>query len=283
MVSIDILYTLKGRRMRVPTLTELFAVVKDAGQIISDNFGLPHDVTDKSDGTPVTAIDQQINTLFALLAEKHGIGFIGEEGNGDTDNDWILYVDPLDGTGAFLRGMATCTVVASIMFMGEPIMAIIHNPITGQTWSAEANNFCSYWRNKSEGEILVRTSNLQSVPHRTAICAWPGVDERFLRFQKRILEDSFFLDQQMGAFAIGGGLIASGLLDATAISGGSAVEAAAMSLIVREAGGVAVDLHGKEILTFAFGEHKNKSDFLLPHGAVFACNMQVMEALLSFY
>ncbi len=94
-----------------------------------------------------------------------------------------------------------------------------------------------------------------------------------MRFQKRILEDSFFLDQQMGAFAIGGGLIASGLLHTTAISDGSAVEAAAMSLIVREAGGVAVDLHGKEILTFAFGEHKNKSDFLLPHGAVFACNI----------
>lgn len=283
MVSLDILYTLKGTRMRVPTLTELLAVVKDAGQIISDNFGLPHDVTDKNDGTPVTAIDHQINTLFALFAEKHGIGFIGEEGNGDIDCNWVLYVDPLDGTGAFLRGMATCTVVASIMFMGEPITAIIHNPITGQTWSAEENNFCSHWRNEGAGEVLVRTNNPESVPYKTAICAWPGVDERFLRFQKRIVEDSFFSDQQMGAFAIGGGLIASGLLDATAISGGSAVEAAAMSLIVREAGGVAVDLYGKELGTFEFGEHKNKSDFLLPHGALFASNKQVVEALLSFY
>lgn len=269
--------------MRVPTLTELLAVVKDAGQIISDNFGLPLDVTDKNDGTPVTHIDHAINLLFAQFADQYGIGFIGEEGNGNTECDWILYADPLDGTGAFIRGMATCTVVASIMFVGEPLLAVIHNPITGQTWAAEQNCLCSYWRNKDANEVLAKTATPQSEPYKTAICAWPGVPKPFATLQKRILSSRDFSDQQLGAFAIGGGLIASGLLHATVISGGSAVETAAMSLIVREAGGFVIDLQANPLERFERGEHKGKLDFLLPHGAIIACNSLVADVVALNY
>jgi fructose-1,6-bisphosphatase/inositol monophosphatase family enzyme len=270
--------------MRVPTLTELKSAVESAGQIIVRNFGLPHDVTDKSDGTPVTAIDHEINLLFAQFAEKHGIGFIGEEGNGDVSNDWILYVDPLDGTGAFIRGMATCTVVASILCAGEPCLAVIHNPITRQTWAAERHCLSEYWRNDSTESVIAQTAKPEAGPFRTAICAWPGVEPAYAKMQKRILDSPEFRDQQMGAFAIGGGLIASGLLHATTISGpSSAVETAAMSLIVREAGGFVMDFRLNELLEFKLGEHKGKPDFLLPYGAIIACDAQVADVIALNY
>lgn len=195
--------------MTVPSLFELASVVYKAGAIINENFGIPHGFTAKEDGSPVTAIDRQVNALFKDFADQKKIGFIGEEGNGNVGNDWILYVDPLDGTGAFTRGMATSTVIASIMFMGEPTMAIIHNPMTGQTWAAEETTLCEYWRGESKAKV-VNVIRDPSSYYRTAICAWPGVDERFALFQQKVLESSLFSDQQMGAFGIGGGLIASG-------------------------------------------------------------------------
>lgn len=56
-----------------------------------------------------------------------------------------------------------------------------------------------------------------------------------------------------------------------------------MSLIVKEAGGVAVDLNGSPIERFEFGIHKGKEDFLLPRGAILASDIKVAEALLKLY
>jgi fructose-1,6-bisphosphatase/inositol monophosphatase family enzyme len=268
--------------MRTPYNTELEAAVLIAGGIINKTFSMPQLVTDKDDGTPVTAVDHAVNAFFREFADKYQIGFIGEEGNGDTDDNWVLYVDPLDGTGAYARGIATATIAVSLMHCGEPLIAVIHNPITGQTWSAEYTICTEYCRHGSAKTVSYVDAKPQK-KFRTAICAWPGVDQRFADFQKKVLENPDFSDQQMGAFAIGGGLIASGLLHATAISAGSAVETAAMSLIVREAGGVAIDLLGNPLDSFELGQHKGKSDFLLPNGAIIACNMEVAEALLRLY
>jgi fructose-1,6-bisphosphatase/inositol monophosphatase family enzyme len=263
-------------------LFELVAAVETAGAMVNEMFGLSHHITDKDDGTPVTDIDIRLNAFFCDFAKEHGLRFLGEEGNGDDVSDWILYVDPLDGTGAFTRGMATATVIASVMFQGEPVMAVIHNPVTGQTWSAEPNMGTEYSRHGSP-VTLVQVDPAPQGKYRTAICLWPGADKPFVDFQQNVLKSSDFLDQQMGALGLGGGLIASGTLHATAVSATSAVETAAMSLIVREAGGVAIDLQGNPLKYFELGEHKGKADFLLPYGAILACSADVAQKLLSLH
>ncbi|MBP9843261.1 MAG: hypothetical protein KBC62_04670 [Candidatus Pacebacteria bacterium] len=268
--------------MKPPHFTALTNIAGVAGLFVADDFGKPHSVTDKDDGTPVTPIDIQINEYLADRAKDWGHGFLGEEGNGAEDAEYTFFVDPLDGTGAYIRGMATATVIISVMHYGEPISAVIHNPITKQMWVAGKGEGAWYARGDTE---LVRTYVAKNPQKRwrTAICAWPGVGENFTHFQASVLADSRFNDQQMGAIGLGGGLIASGTLHATAYGATSAVETAAMSLIVREAGGIAIDLLGNPLERFELGEHKGKTDFLLPHGAIIACNQHVAEALLSFY
>lgn len=269
--------------MTLIALGELVAAVGLVGHTIAENFAKPHDVTHKDDGTPVTPVDIEVNRQLANYARLWNYAFIGEEGNGDLTGDYCLYVDPLDGTGAFMRGIATTTVVASIMHEGSPLHAVIHNPVTKQTWAASKGGGAWYAIGHT---TLTRTFVASQTPKsrvRTAICSWPGVDTSFADFQKRILESPLFSDQQMGAFAIGGGLIASGLIHATAISATSAVETAAMSLIVKEAGGVARDLHGNQLDSFELGEHKGKMDYLLPNGALMACDESVALTMLLQY
>lgn len=270
------------------SLEDLTEEVVRSARLISDRFGILHSAVQKDDNTPVTAIDREINAELCAWATKQGFGFIGEEGNGSIeDPSYYLYADPLDGTGAFLRGMATATTIATLMkfdgIYGTPLMSVIHNPITGQTWRAQ-QDYGSYKSiGKHDSWIPARINPPTTGRIRTAICAWPGVDGRYEAFRRNVAEMSKFSDQQMGAFGLGGGLIASGLIDATAISPTSAVETAAMSLIVREAGGIVLDLNGKTIERFKLGIHKNKLDFLLPDGAVLAASQEIADALLKVY
>lgn len=269
------------------SLQALTTKIVGASKLISAEFGKNHVVKDKADATPVTAIDEAINDDLRLWAIDHGLGFIGEEGNSIGTAEFYLYADPLDGTAAFIRGMATATTIATIMrFDGitssTPLLAVIHNPITGQTWSAQRDKgaYASIGNNR---QIQAKVNAPSAGRWRSAICAWPGVDERFAEFNRKVIGSTQFSDQQMGAFGLGGGLIASGLLHATAISATSAVETAAMSLIVREAGGVALDLYGKRLEHFTLGMHKGKFDFLLPNGALMASSQEIADALLQLY
>jgi fructose-1,6-bisphosphatase/inositol monophosphatase family enzyme len=263
-------------------LGDLVAAVEVVGFEIAKHFALPHHVDNKDDGTPVTPIDILANQQLAGYAQHWNVAFIGEEGNGSLSGDYCLYVDPLDGTGAFVRGIPTFTVVVSLMRGGVTHMAVIHNPITRQTWAA-ARGEGTLYSIKNTPYIGLTIPHGSPSSWRTTICAWPGVDQPFANFQTRVLLDPKFSDQQMGAFAYGGGLIASGLIHATAISATSAVETAAMSLIVKEAGGVAMDLHGNPIDSFELGEHKGKADFLLPRGAIMACREEVAQTLVALY
>ncbi|HEY0964478.1 MAG TPA: inositol monophosphatase family protein [Candidatus Paceibacterota bacterium] len=273
--------------MKLPTLFQLLNEVKTAASNINEHFDelMYYDI--KGDRTPVTVVDTVINNQFKAWAVEHQLGFIGEEGNGIEVADHYLYVDPLDGTGAFLRGMATSTIVVSIMkrhgHFGIPIMSVIHNPITGQTWTAEKDGGAFY----SRRQALTKTSVQHPPPERPALitlCMIPDADERFRALHAAVekLGDRFS-DQQMGAFALGGGLIASGHIHATAISATSAVETAAMSLIVSEAGGVCVDLRGKTLNQFEFTTHKGKRDFVIPHGAILASNAELATAIVQLY
>jgi fructose-1,6-bisphosphatase/inositol monophosphatase family enzyme len=164
---------------------------------------------------------------------------------------------------------------------GIPLMAVIHNPVTKQTWAAKQG--CGTHYTFDEFASIVRVDNPVSGPWLTAICAWPGVDATYADFDRAVNNDRRFSDQKMGAFGLGGGLIASGLLHATTISSKSAVETAAMSLIVREAGGLVCDLYGGPLTKFKLGKNNGKVDFLLPRGAILACNHQVLSALVKLY
>lgn len=269
--------------MELPSLGELIAIVEGVGEIAYRRFGEINLVTDKSDGTPVTPVDIEINHQLAVEAKKRKLGYLGEEGNGDESKRFRLVADSLDGTGAFARGMATATIILTLMEDGRPIMAVIHNPVTKQTWAAKKSGGAWYSTDNSPMQMKATVDRNPTGRWRTAICVWPGVDQPFADFQTRVLSDARFSDQQMGAFGLGGGLIASGLLHGTAISATSAVETLAMSLIVKEAGGVAIDLRGNLIESFELGMHKGKLDFLLPHGAILASNYTVAEALLQLY
>lgn len=98
---------------------------------------------EKSAGDWLTEIDIQADHLIhqCLLSVRQGYPIISEElspeGKKSPGRCWV--VDPLDGTGAFLfrTGKDQPSVMIALLEDGQPILAVVHFPLTHDWFYAE--------------------------------------------------------------------------------------------------------------------------------------------------
>lgn len=272
--------------MKPPELSELVQLTITAGAPIRANFRSKNYHYPKKDGTPVSSVDLVVHeTLLEWTQDRPHMGYIGEEGDAfDGTSQYALYVDPLDGTNAYLRGLAVATVAVSVMEQcsdshWEPILSVIHDPITEWTWAARKNRTGFIQQGSANMNIPFKATHYE--PWRVTAVAWKGAPNRMEVVRRSLLQDETMNHQSIGATAIGAGLIASGLMNAVLFGGMSAVETAAMSLIVRTAGGVATDLTGSPLGRYELVHTEGKWDFRLPRGSIMSSCQELTEELIA--
>ncbi|MFW5845530.1 MAG: inositol monophosphatase family protein [Planctomycetota bacterium] len=85
----------------------------------------------------VTAADHHSEEqLVALLRERfptHGI--VAEEGTARSGTDWCWYLDPLDGTANYQRGLPDWAISLGLAHEGRPVAGVIAAPAWGRCWS----------------------------------------------------------------------------------------------------------------------------------------------------
>ena len=106
-----------------------------SGEVIQHYHQNKVQVDIKPDGSPVTIADREAEKVMREMILKafpeHGI--IGEEFKDyqpDADYQWVI--DPIDGTTNFLTGSFLFGTLIALMHNGNPILGIIHHPLTGQ-------------------------------------------------------------------------------------------------------------------------------------------------------
>jgi myo-inositol-1(or 4)-monophosphatase len=115
---------------------------RDAGRLIQEvRASSAIGVHEKSDASPVTVADHRSDELLkrrlgALVPEA---AWLSEETVDDAArlrkrDVWI--VDPLDGTKEFISGVPQYSVAIALIHEGEPLLGIVHNPTTGDVYSA---------------------------------------------------------------------------------------------------------------------------------------------------
>lgn len=103
-------------------------------------FGRTLDVEVKGPrGDVVTQVDREAERLIvAALHEKFpGHTIEAEESGtlyGGSDHVWL--VDPLDGTNNVAIGMPVYAVGLALCARAEPVLGVVHDPVSGRTWSA---------------------------------------------------------------------------------------------------------------------------------------------------
>lgn len=128
--------------MIVPFRREtLSAVVDAAAQLARERIAAPLDVLRKDDGSPVTAVDRDVDAFLKreLEALAPRAGWLSEETADNAsrlDREFVWIVDPIDGTKQILSGIPELAVSVGLVFSGQVVAAAVVNPITGErgTW-----------------------------------------------------------------------------------------------------------------------------------------------------
>ena len=110
-----------------------------ASRISMDVFRADVEVSIKSDLTPVTQADTQIE---AMIRERIADAFpqdrvLGEEGGGDPEPGGRLWiVDPIDGTANFARGIPIWATLIALQVDGELVLGVAEASALGERYDA---------------------------------------------------------------------------------------------------------------------------------------------------
>jgi myo-inositol-1(or 4)-monophosphatase len=122
-------------------IDSVITAAKKAGRIIQDIRSRPFDVEQKGEMGPVTEADLAADKLLKKeLLALEPCGWLSEETADDhsrLDLDRLWVVDPLDGTKEFVKGIPEYTVAIALVDSGVPILGVVFNPVTGETYWAE--------------------------------------------------------------------------------------------------------------------------------------------------
>lgn len=155
---------------------EALPIIAGVRPLLLPHFGSAEAVNHKQswDASAVTKLDIEAEDYLkqALGKAFPDIGYVGEEGGGDRSKSRFWLVDPIDGTGNYMRGLPVCTTMVALIEDGEPVFSAIYDFIGDRM----------YWAKKGGGAFKNKESI--RVSDRDIAAAWVG-------FEINMLESDF--------------------------------------------------------------------------------------------
>ena len=191
--------------------------------------------------------------------------FLCEESGAMGKGKQTFVIDPLDGTSNFLHGIPHYCVSIALVENGEPIDAVIYDPIHNEIYTAS----------RGKGALLndkkIRVADRKDLNGAMIITGFPPRERARigdqLRFTEQLLSSAEDI-RRTGSAALDLAYVACGRADAYFESGVKAWDIAAGMLLVREAGGRVCD-------------YKGRGERILDAGQIVAGNMKVGPLLQS--
>ena len=217
------------------------AAARAAGERIAYHFAHGVEVEIKPDATPVTVADREAEDIIraALKAAFPGHAILGEERGREGESAFLWLVDPLDGTKSFVRGTPFFSTQIALMHAGELVLGVSHAPAHGETmWArrgggAFLNGQAVHVASTAAiGEAALSLGNIKSLARNAG--RWTALGA-LVEQVNRVRGYGDFCHYH---------LLARGALDVVVESDVNILDIAALTVIVREAGGVFTDLEG---------------------------------------
>jgi histidinol-phosphatase len=201
-------------------------------------------VTTKADASPVTEADLRAEEVIkGVLSERFPTyGFYGEEtGQHAMGAESVWLVDPIDGTKSFVRECPFFSTQIALMRGGRFLLGVSSAPAYDELAWAESG--CGAFLNDKPIRVstvselaksIVSTGNLKTLARSAQ---WGRFGDLITRIS-RIRGYGDFVHYH---------LLARGSLDVVIESDVNVLDIAALTVIVREAGGTFTDLSGAEV------------------------------------
>jgi histidinol-phosphatase len=200
----------------------------------------------KPDRTYVTAadraIEREIRTRIAAAYPSHGL--VGEEYGTEGDRAPVRwYIDPIDATHNFMRGIPLFGTLLAVEQDGEVQVGVISAPAMRERWFAWRGG--GAWSRGLDGERRLHASGVAALEHaqllygsgrdNVASGLMPGFDA---------LISAAWRERGFGDFW-GYALVAEGAAEAMLETGMSNYDLAAPQIVIEEAGGRVSDVNGE--------------------------------------
>jgi myo-inositol-1(or 4)-monophosphatase len=169
-------------------------------------------------------------------------GLVAEEGANRTSRSgrrW--YVDPLDGTFNFSRGIPFFAVSLSLFEEEQPILGVVHDPMIGETFHACVGG--GAWLNEERIAVSGVDKVEAAAVHLTIDFDNPAWHVGLTDLQ--VIAPRVLKTRNLGSAALGLAYIAAGRLDVMVHRFAHTWDFGAGALLIREAGGWVADVHGE--------------------------------------
>lgn len=122
-------------------IDKIIKIVRYAGAFLLNADDQENSVAEKEGKKNfVTRYDLALqNFLFRELSKAFpGAEFVGEEGDNNIENDALRFiVDPIDGTTNFMQDFHCSCISVALCKANDVIAGVVHNPYTNEIFSAE--------------------------------------------------------------------------------------------------------------------------------------------------
>jgi histidinol-phosphatase len=212
----------------------------DAADAISADRFRANDlhVSTKPDRTHVTDADRAVERAIRELiaTERPGDGVFGEEygREGDSSRQW--FIDPIDGTANYLRGVPVWGTLIALAVDDEPVLGVASAPALAKRWWASRG--AGAWAREGDGDAYrLRVSSVSELADASvsfqSIAQWDqaGYLDRLIELSRTVWRDRAYGD--LWSYT----MLAEGLVDAVAEFGVHPYDVAALIPIIEEAGG----------------------------------------------
>jgi histidinol-phosphatase len=215
-----------------------------AAEVVRSLYQKNPAVTTKADASPVTEADVRAEEVIKdILSQRFpSHGFHGEEtGQHGMGAESVWLVDPIDGTKSFVRECPFFSTQIALMRAGRFVLGVSSAPAYGELAWAESGGGAFLndrpIRVSTVSELaksIVSTGNLKTLARSGQ---WSRLGELITRIS-RIRGYGDFVHYH---------LLARGSLEVVIESDVNILDIAALTVIVREAGGTFTDLSGAEV------------------------------------
>jgi len=252
-----------------PSQEFIINLAKGAGEILRAGYGKEHSIKFKGPIDMVTEIDRKAEDYIVqrIRGAFPGHSIIAEESgklDGDKKNRW--FIDPVDGTSNYARGLPMFSVSIAYAEDGEMRLACVYDPLRDECFHAERGS--GSWLNGK----AIHVSTTEELLNAMLVTGFPydihKKNNNLDHFANIVRE--VHTVRRLGSAALDLVYVASGRLDGYWEIDISSWDIAAGTLIVEEAGGVVTTIHGD-------------SSYMRPPYDIIASNGCLHDKLLPFF
>jgi myo-inositol-1(or 4)-monophosphatase len=227
-------------------LDDVVSIVTRAGELVLEGQADLKVVANQGALHPTTDLDRKVDrflfeSLLCVFPDPSKVAYFTEERVDDParlEKEWVLVVDPIDGTRSLLHGQREAVVSVAILKENSLVFGVIVNPFTGERFVAHLG------KGSFLGSQRLRVSTIDQVEKANLVLSRTECERGLWRF----LEGRVMF-RAVGSIAYKMVLIASGKAEGTVtVNKRHQWDVAGATLIITEAQGMVSDSFGHPLV-----------------------------------